>query len=153
MTHLQVIWQKGYVKFKEFPMSKAIKAFNLWYRKNDGQIVLRDTKDGYEPSFSNCHLSAHNTIYWDKSNYLRAFGEFLRDHKDSINWDNVPTKAGFTIWFMAKDQKDFRMSHFAWDHDKSQKKIFDSLEVAQQYANSQKSVFDLQPQIEEITTW
>ena len=151
MTDLQVIWDiRCLVKFQYFPVKQFRKAFELYWRKTNtlscrhgGQIVLRDTKDGYEPSFT----SRRAEIYWEKKDYLRSFGEFLRDHKDAINWDNVPTKKGYTAIMYVEESNQF--SHIVWDYETSQKKIFNSLEEAQNYPVTE----GMQKIIEEIQTW
>jgi len=151
MTQLQVIWDnRCLVKFQSFPVQKFRKAFELYWRKTNtlscrhsAQIVLRDTKDGYEPSFT----SRRAEIYWEKKDYLRSFGEFLRDHKDAINWDNVQTKPGFTVYVVNKTNNQF--NNIVWDYEKGQRKIFNSLDEAQNYPHYN----DLELVIEEVQTW
>ena len=151
MTDLQVIWDiRCLVKSQSFPVKQFRKAFELYWRKTNtlscrhgGQIVLRDTKDGYEPSFT----SRRAEIYWEKKDYLRSFGEFLRDHKDAINWDNAQTKPGFTVYVVNKTNNQF--NYLVWDYEKSQRKIFNSLEEAQNFPHYN----DLELVIEEVQTW
>lgn len=151
MTDLQVIWDKRcLVQSQTFPLKQFRKAFELYWKKTNslscrhgGQIILRNTKDGYEPSFT----ARRAESYWEKKDYLRAFGEYLRDNKERINWANLPTKQGFTVYMVVKESLNF--SHIVWDYEAGQRKIFNSLEEAKNYPHSN----DMQLVIEEVQNY
>ena len=80
-TYLQVIYHNRtnhcLVHQKVFSLDKCVKSFNLWHRSNSGQIVLRGSDKGYDPSWSENQIYV-STAYWNRSDYLRDFAKFLR---------------------------------------------------------------------------
>lgn len=79
--YLEVIWTKNHLlKHREFPIEKKEQAFNWWWRRSGGQIVIRNVEG--VPSFTEDEATRRkSSLKWNpkKEGYKQTYQEWLKE--------------------------------------------------------------------------